>query len=592
MSPAIILIAWNRPHCFRRLLESVQKASYPADDIQLVISIDGGGAEEVVKMAEQFQWNYGTKELIRHPQNLGLKKHILLCGDLCTKYKAAVMLEEDLMVAPVFYEYALQSLDYYKEDENIAGISLYNYQVCENGFAPFRALDDGSDLYFMQIASSWGQALTSTQWQAFRKWQKEDLPDESKEDLPAYVQQWPETSWKKEFLHYLISQDRYFVFPRRSLSTNFGDPGKHSDRKGLFQVPLLQQAHNWKWTELKDSGSVYDAWFELKPEILNTYSEDLREYDYEMDLYGTKSPDQVDKEFLLTTSKAKKDILTFGLEMFPPELNVIHGVEGNNIHLCRKEDLIKSNTKVFDAWYQYESIKENFGKIPLISVLIPVDGNAHSAIDRIDSTLTQMANLEVIVSGTNDVLAPIHEKYQGKLKYNIVNPENVPFHAYSGLNHASGNILTVLGLGYRYTEDTLQQVSRIFSDYSNIQWISALPASALPASGREDLVNYAPFRINSSILEQDLRNNHVPDTLRRSFWRRSLWAKINTKTSVNSFSDAELKILIEFLNHSPNYSTAIIMEDLEGENEVISSLEITDFDLEWILGSLDDQLLE
>ena len=81
--PAVVIPAFNRPKSLLRLLRSLDKGDYPLNhSIELIISIDGGGDHEVLRIAKEFNWNFGTKTIIEHDENLGLKNHIISCGDL------------------------------------------------------------------------------------------------------------------------------------------------------------------------------------------------------------------------------------------------------------------------------------------------------------------------------------------------------------------------------------------------------------------------------------------------------------------------------------------------------------------------------
>ena len=79
MKTAIVVVAFNRPNSLIKLLSSLEKAFYT----------------EVVKIANDFVWSYGDKIIIDHKKNLGLKKHILSCGDLTDKYDSVIILEDD-----------------------------------------------------------------------------------------------------------------------------------------------------------------------------------------------------------------------------------------------------------------------------------------------------------------------------------------------------------------------------------------------------------------------------------------------------------------------------------------------------------------
>ena len=178
-NPAIVIIAYNRLHCLQRLVGSVLAAHYPeGGNVTLIISIDKSDHLEVQQYAESIEWPHGDKKVISHTVHLGLKKHVLHCGDLTDQYDSVIMLEDDLLVSPWFYDYALQASEFYKADRAVAGISLYNYQIAENRFFPFHPLHDGSDVYFIQVASSWGQLFHKDKWIAFRQWLRANDTDE------------------------------------------------------------------------------------------------------------------------------------------------------------------------------------------------------------------------------------------------------------------------------------------------------------------------------------------------------------------------------------------------------------------------------
>lgn len=84
-SPAIVVVAFNRFSPVRRLLFSLEKAVYSATPVPLVISVDFSDSQEAAQLKsflENYNWPHGQKRLIFHKENLGLKKHVLSCGDL------------------------------------------------------------------------------------------------------------------------------------------------------------------------------------------------------------------------------------------------------------------------------------------------------------------------------------------------------------------------------------------------------------------------------------------------------------------------------------------------------------------------------
>lgn len=342
-SPAIVIVAFERPDALARLLRSVALADYEkCGEVPLVISLDGAGSPAVRAEAARFEWEHGPLRVIEHEERLGLRRHVLACGDLVDEYEAVIVLEDDLFVSPGFYRYAIQAREFYAGDDRIAGISLYADDYNEYARLRFQPLDDGFDNHFIKTASSRGQLFTREQWHGFRGWLRagDDSPGLG---VPAAVAAWPASSWKKDFIRYLSATDRYFVYPRTSFSTNFGDAGTHYPRAtGLWQVPLqlgAPAAPQPRFSRLEDSLAVYDEHYEFDPSRMRRLAPWLAEFDFECDFYGTKDPTRSPAELLLSVRSCDRPVRSFSFELVPAEANVIHDVRGHFFALAEKRAL-------------------------------------------------------------------------------------------------------------------------------------------------------------------------------------------------------------------------------------------------------------
>lgn len=335
-APSIVVVAYNRPNSIRRLLFSLRNL-ISKSEIKLIISIDNKEPDnlEVLKIADDYDWPFGNKEVIYHPRHLGLKQHVLQCGDLSQKYGSVIILEDDLFVSPHMYDYAVKALEYYEADESIGGISLFNQPRNEMVLLPFTPINDDSDVYFLQFPSSLGQAWTKDHWMGFRKWYNES-PDISK-IVHKNILTWPETSWKKYFAAYLNAHNKYFVFPRHSFTTNFNDPGTHMKKLSNFEGQVQLRLYNgpYRFKDISDSYCRYDATLELLPVLVKQLSSKLDEYDFEMDLYGLKDLQSVKKPYIITSKQTYNPVRGFMRALKPHEMNVILDLEGNDLSLCR-----------------------------------------------------------------------------------------------------------------------------------------------------------------------------------------------------------------------------------------------------------------
>ncbi len=340
-APAVVAVAFNRPASLKRLLDSLTKAHYP-DGVTLVISIDGGGDLAVRELAERFDWPFGEKRVRVHSENLGLKEHVLSCGDLTAEYGTVIVLEDDLFVSSHFYTYAIDAQSFYREEPRVAGVSLYSHDYNETARLPFYPIDDG-DVYFMQVAASSGQSWTREQWTLFRRWlasendERFDVPG-----VPTNARLWPHTSWKKYFIKYLLETERYFVYPKLSLSTNFGDKGTHYGyRTTNFQTPISTRKAKFHFVAFDDSQAKYDAWCEISPSVLAAANPKLANISFCVDLFGVKDASENSTDFLLTRYKGGSPRATFGMELKPLEANILLDVPGFDFGLYPREAALR-----------------------------------------------------------------------------------------------------------------------------------------------------------------------------------------------------------------------------------------------------------
>lgn len=389
-TPAIVVIAYDRPDSLSRLLGSLARASYPENaDVTLIISIDNSGKDATVNVAKDFAWEHGEKIVNARPERMGLKNHVLSCGDYVYEYGSIIVLEDDLFVSPAFYEYAVKVLDFTENDHRIGGVSLYNHLFNVHARKSFTAIDDGYDNWYFQFAQSWGQAYTKSQWEGFIKWY-ETHKDESivKSNVPANVSGWSDKSWLKFYIAYLIDTDRFFIYPRISYTTNFGDAGSHAVKADTdLQVPLAggRQSVYCTFSKLVQSSAVYDAFFEnicLKDNIgeicineKDDSPDDLMDDDLAkskdiqsemiIDLYGTKPIETMleenpDFRYVLSTKRYPYGVLrSYGRAMRPIDANVVFDVPGEDIYLYDTKVHANAPAKQSEALpylYEYRGI--------------------------------------------------------------------------------------------------------------------------------------------------------------------------------------------------------------------------------------------
>lgn len=329
---AIVIPAYNRPESLKRLFSYLNSAYYSIS-VDLIVSIDYSGSEDVLRVAENFEWHYGEKLIINHDKNIGLKANILSCGDMTEKYEAIILLEDDLIVSPAFFKYAIEAYEFYKSDENIAGISLYSYDICEVGLFRFFPYRDEYDTYFIQWPSSWGQLWTQDQWKRFRQWLSLDI-DLKRLNIPDFVKTWTK-SWKKYFVGYMVATNKFFVYPYVSFTNVIGAGGIHF-AKGSSQYSVnLYQGNNcdYQFRPFSKEAKKYDSFFQFENQSIKIAD---NEYFVTFDLYGTKQSYNIKTDYVLTSTLPADQttiIQSYGHELIPFEENILTNQTGNFFYL-------------------------------------------------------------------------------------------------------------------------------------------------------------------------------------------------------------------------------------------------------------------
>ena len=328
MDIAICIIAYNRTESLKRTLNFINQATF-SRKTKLYISIDHSDSTDVEIFAKDFQWKYGEKEIILHKTKLGLRKHILSCGNILNNHDALIVLEDDIVVSPDFYNYAQATVNKYHDDDNIAGISLYNFPISYHSNQPFSPQLSDSDIYLMQNAQSWGQVWMRKQWKDFYNWylvnndEFEELPH-----LPKSICSWPKNSWLKYHTRYCIEENKFFVYPYKARSTCFADVGEHTNNStSIYQIPILTSlcntynlAPNVKYDSFFENISIY-TWLNLK------------ETDICIDFYGDKGNREKRRFWLTRQQQPYKVIKSYGLRMKPYEMNIKYNIKGNDLFL-------------------------------------------------------------------------------------------------------------------------------------------------------------------------------------------------------------------------------------------------------------------
>lgn len=354
MNIGIVAVAYNRIESIKRLLNSIEKASY-TEDVTLIISIDKSDTDIVEKYAYKFNWTHGDKRVVQHSENLGLRAHMLSLGRYFNEFDALIVLEDDITVSPSFYLYSKACVLKYHMDKNIAGISLYSPRMSYISLHPFTPSVNKYDVYFIKSAFSWGEVWMKNQWLEFIRWYNQndgEIPNLA--SIPKPITQWSNKSWLKYHITYCLKNNKYFVVPYISLSTNNADKGEHiSVRDTSCQVAILNDVkYDYQLPDEVHLGFHYDEFYEDEAlyQALN-----LTEKELILNLMCSQHNLRYKKYLLTPIVLNYKIIKQFGLTLKPISENIFNQCPGDGIYLydTRIIEKNKNDTSLYLNEYLY-----------------------------------------------------------------------------------------------------------------------------------------------------------------------------------------------------------------------------------------------
>jgi hypothetical protein len=230
----VALFAYRRPEQLKRTLECLRACGLE----QLYVFSDGPGdaatvddVEQVRELVSRVDWIEPV--MIARPQNLGLSESIRSGLDqLFESNDAVIIIEDDVCVAPEFYDYARRGLAHYAGNERVAGITGLRYPFTTRAFGgyPF-------DVFLSPRFSSWSWATWKERWRGF-SFDLESLrreitsaaafrPERAGADMPdmvhgAVIAGTLSGSWDVVCATNMLLRGQYFVTPAWNMVENTG----------------------------------------------------------------------------------------------------------------------------------------------------------------------------------------------------------------------------------------------------------------------------------------------------------------------------------------------------------------------------------
>jgi hypothetical protein len=246
---AVALFAYRRPEQLARTLACLRDAGVE----RLYVFSDGprdsAAADDVQRVRELVSsLDWIEPVTVARAENLGLSESIRSGLDqLFEVHDELIIIEDDVCVAPEFYDYACRALSHYASAERVAGITGLRYPFNRRAFDgyPF-------DVFLSPRFSSWSWATWKGRWSGFgfdlASLRREIAasatfrPQRAGADLPGMVDGavFAETltgSWDVVCATNMLLHGQYFVTPTWNMVENTGlSEGTHFSAPPPWQL--------------------------------------------------------------------------------------------------------------------------------------------------------------------------------------------------------------------------------------------------------------------------------------------------------------------------------------------------------------------
>lgn len=243
----VVVFCYRRPEHLRRTLVSLMRCD-GFESSPIIVFGDGpktSEQEEAVKQTRETAKAMlgGRAEYFFRDENAGLARSVISgVNEVVGRFGRAVVIEDDLELAPRFLTYMNRALECFAHDERVWQVSGYMFDVPE-----FRSR---SDALFLPMTVSWGWATWKRAWEQFdlqatgweRLYADESLRRQFNLDgAYDYAKMLKRQmsgqldSWAIRWYWTVFSANGLVLFPPNTLANNHGLDGSGSHGRGILR---------------------------------------------------------------------------------------------------------------------------------------------------------------------------------------------------------------------------------------------------------------------------------------------------------------------------------------------------------------------
>ena len=257
----IVLFVYNRPEHTKKTVESLLK-NINAGKSSLLVYSDGPKNDfdankiRIVRNYVRDLKGFHKIEIVEREKNLGLANSVITgINDVFNLYDCVIVLEDDVITAPLFLNFMNDALEFYQDDMKIFSVSGYPYPIkIPNVY--------NQEVFISFRTSSWGWGTWKNRWEK-ADWELKDfdnffsdkksqmLFNRAGEDLIQMLiaQKRNEIdSWAIRWSYTHFKNNAYCLYPVRPLCKNIGtdSSGTHSSSSEKLSVELDQSGRGFE----------------------------------------------------------------------------------------------------------------------------------------------------------------------------------------------------------------------------------------------------------------------------------------------------------------------------------------------------------
>lgn len=236
MRSPVLFLVFNRPSTTKMVFDSIRQAK----PLRLYVAADGPRenrsedvelCQEVKKIVSNIDWDCEVVTLYRS-QNLGCKKAV---SSAITWFfeneEEGIILEDDVLPLPCFFEYCDELLDKYRNEERVAMISGNNLIS--------KRFNSEESYFFSHYANIWGWATWRRVWTQYDvemkdwvSWSKKGNLKNVSDDTPYFEYYWKDQiqaiydgkmdTWDFQLFFLLWRIKGLCIVPKNNLTGNLG----------------------------------------------------------------------------------------------------------------------------------------------------------------------------------------------------------------------------------------------------------------------------------------------------------------------------------------------------------------------------------